>query len=146
MRKIDSAEGAAKFLNPLDAALIDLGLPVSGMDFPPKGWRVIQEWGLGYALANSTGLRAIVDVSMKADDKFWLHVSVSRVKTMPRHEDMILAKVAFIGDRYAYSVYPPRSEYVNIHAYCLHLWALVDDKLGQVLPEFSGDVGGVKSI
>lgn len=134
-------------LHPMDAALMDLNLPLSGLPFPPTGWELLQEWGgNGYALRHRNGLRAIIDCSRKDDDRYWVHVSVSRAKWNPTHEDMCLVKRAFIGDRYAYAVHPPQSEYVNIHSHCLHLWALVDANLGRVLPEFSGDLGGVKSI
>lgn len=52
-------------------------------------------------------------------------------------------KQDFLGNRYAYSVWPSSEVYVNIHAYCLHLWALVDKENGMVLPEFSSVVPGV---
>lgn len=57
---------------------------------------------------------------------------------------MALVKDAFIGpDRYAYSVWVPRDRHVNIHRHCLHLWALMTDDEGRVLPEFSAVVDGV---
>lgn len=133
-------------LHPLDAALSDLRCPASGLSFPPEGWEIIQEWGLGYALRHRNGLRVLVDCGLKDDDKFWLHVSFSRAKSMPTHEDSCFVKQAFIGDRYAYAVFPPKSQYVNIHQFCLHLWALVDDSDGRALPEFSGEYMGVKTI
>ncbi len=118
----------SEYLNPLDAVLMDLGAPLSG-------------------LADMTGLRAIVDCEQKDDDRWWLHVSVSRAKTIPTHLDMARVKMAFIGEeRYAYSVWPPRENYVNIHANCLHLWACIGDDDGRILPEFSADLGGVRSI
>jgi len=137
----------SRYLHPLDAGLADLKLAPSGLDFPPNGWRVIQERGSGYALQDNTGLRAIVDCSMKDDDRYWVHVSVSRAKAIPSHLDMVRVKEALLGtSRYAYSVFPPREEYVNIHPNCLHLWALVDGD-GQALPEFSAVIEGIgKSI
>lgn len=133
----------SKFLHPLDAGLLEIGQPVSGLAFPPDDWQVIQRWGYGYALQHQNGLRAIVDCSMKDDERWWVHVSVSRASRTPSHEDMALAKRAFLGERYAYSVWPPSEVYVNIHAHCLHLWALVDDANGAALPEFSAVVPGV---
>ena len=126
-----------KYLHPLDAGLSDLNQALSGLAFPPDGWRVIQEWGSGYALQDNTGLRVIIDCSTKGDDRYWVHLSLSRAKAIPSHLDMVRVKEAFLGNsRYAYSVFPPRQEYVNIHPNCLHLWALVDGD-GRVLPEFS---------
>lgn len=115
----------------------------------PKGWTVIQRWGEGWALAQvDGGLRVIVDCEIKTDGSPWLHVSVSRKSWTPTHDDMALVKAAFIGeDRYAYSVWPPRSQYVNIHAHCLHLWARADSGDGRVLPEFSAEIAGIgKSV
>lgn len=110
----------------------------------PKGWEVIKQWGDGFAVRQiSGGLRVIVDCETKEDGREWLHVSASREKWNPTHEDMALVKRDFIGeDRYAYSVWAPSHNHVNIHPYCLHLWALMDSPDGKVLPEFSAIVDG----
>src|SRR4051812_14640431 len=109
----------------------------------PKGWELVERWGDGYALRQkSGGLRVLIDCAPKADGAEWLHVSVSRKHWTPTHADMALVKQDFIGDdRYAYSVWAPKSRHVNIHAFCLHLWARMDNEDGQVLPEFSGELG-----
>lgn len=113
----------------------------------PDGWAEVGKWGDGFACQQiGDGLRVLIDCERKADGNEWIHVSVSRKKWTPTHEDMALVKAAFIGDRYAYSVWPVKAEYVNIHAHCLHLWAKWDDSNGQVLPEFSGEYRGVKTI
>ena len=77
----------------------------------------------------------IIDCAEKSDGSQWIHASVSRKDWDPTHADMMAVKRDFIGDRYAYSVYPPAEKYVNIHPHCLHLWARLDGK--PVLPEFS---------
>jgi hypothetical protein len=115
----------------------------------PKGWEIVDRWGEGYRLSQKNGgLRVIVDQEIKADGCRWLHVSVSRKSWTPTHEDMVLVKHDFIGeDRYAYSIWPPREQYVNIHKHCLHLWARIDQADGRVLPEFSAELPGIgKSI
>ncbi len=106
----------------------------------PKGWDVIRKWGEGWALRKG-GLRVIVDCETKADGHEWIHVSCSRKNWTPTHAHMCEVKADFIGDRYAYAVYPPEAKYLNIHAYCLHLWARADGL--PVLPEFSTVVEGV---
>jgi hypothetical protein len=133
--------------HPLNQARLELpDSPQYDLPFPPPGWQVIQPWGCGWALQNSNGLRAIIDCERKEDDRYWVHLSISRVGRTPTHEDMAAAKRAFFGDaHYAYSVFPPKSKYVNIHGYCLHLWALAEGD-GRVLPEFSGVVAGVTTI
>lgn len=130
-------------LHPLDAGLMEIGAPVSGLPFPPKGWTIIRLWGNGFALRNSSGLRAIIDCEQKDDDRWWCHLSVSRASRTPTHQDMCEAKLAFLGDRYAYAVHPPKDRYVNIHEFCLHLWCLVDAGKGQVLPNFDAVLEGV---
>jgi hypothetical protein len=132
-----------KTLHPLDAGLMEIGAPVSGLQFPPDGWRVIQEWGNGYALGHVNGLRVMVDVGLKDDNRWWLHVSFSRKAWTPSHDDTCQVKRDFIGDRYAYIVHPPAEKYVNIHQHCLHLWALVSADQGRVLPEFSDFLEGI---
>lgn len=111
----------------------------------PKGWYVIKPWGDGFACGQfGGGLRVIVDCETKEDGREWLHVSVSRERWTPSHEDMALVKRDFIGDRrYAYSVWSPIDNHVNIHKHCLHLWSMMDSDDGQVLPEFSVIVEGV---
>ena len=130
-------------LHPLDAGLMEVGAAPSGIPFPAPGWRIIRPWGSGYALQRDSGLRAIVDCSQKADGRWWVHLSVSRVSRCPTHAEMAICKRDFLGDRYAYSVWPPSEKYVNIHEYCLHIWALCDVGKGDVLPEFSDVVEGV---
>jgi hypothetical protein len=132
-------------LHPLASCQMELGVPVTDLKYPPDGWRYIQDWGLGHAFAHTNGLRVLIDASQKEDDRWWVHVSVSRKSWTPTHEDMCMVKRDFLGDRYAYAVYPPQEQYVNIHAHCLHLWSLAEGD-GRVLPEFSGEISGIKSI
>lgn len=110
----------------------------------PRGWRILQEWGHGYAVREvEGGLRVLIDCAEKSDGKMWLHVSYSRKDWVPNHADTCRVKAAFIGNRYAYAVFPPSEKYVNIHPNCLHLWALMDGGIGQVLPEFSEELQGI---
>lgn len=108
----------------------------------PKGWRMVQQWGEGLAFTEiDGGLRVIIDCGEKADGQQWIHVSYSRKDWPPNHADTCKVKAAFLGDRYAYAVFPPPDKYVNIHKNCLHLWARLDGK--PVLPEFSEIIDGV---
>jgi hypothetical protein len=130
-------------MNPLDAGLLEIGARLFSLPFPPPGWRILQPWGLGFALDNYSGLRVIVDCAMKEDGNWWVHVSASRKTYAPSHADMQTVKRAFLGDRYAYAVWPPEDKYVNIHANCLHLWSRIDHVNGRVLPEFSEVLPGI---
>lgn len=118
------------------------GAAFDSVPYPPKDWHHIDWWGDGHCFAHKNGLRLIIDCETKEDGKSWLHVSVSRKNWNPSHDDMCLVKRAFIGNRYAYAIYPPKEVYVNIHSHCLHLWALAEGD-GRALPEFSGVIEGV---
>lgn len=111
----------------------------------PNGWFVIMPWGDGFACGQvGGGLRVVVDCETKEDGREWLHVSVSRERWTPSHEDMSVVKRDFIGDRrYAYSVWAPADHHVNIHKHCLHLWSMMDSDDGKVLPEFSAIIDGI---
>ncbi len=128
--------------HPMRVALRYLDREVAGIPiFPPDGWRLIQEWGDGYALDNYSGLRVLVDTRAMPDESIWLHVSYSRAKWIPNHADTSAVKQAFIGNRYAYAIFPPSEKYVNIHPNCLHLWAPLS--VDSVTPEFSENIEGV---
>ena len=68
-----------------------------------------------------------------------LHVSVSRAKYIPSYEDLAGVKGAFVGDdRQALQLFPRRADHVNIHPYCLHLWACLEPD-GDGLPAFGAE-------
>lgn len=57
----------------------------------------------------------------------WDHVSVSpwsdKRKCCPTWDEMCAIKDLFFGqDERVVQYHPPKSEYVNNHPYCLHLW------------------------
>ena len=55
----------------------------------------------------------------------WEHVSVSipSEKRTPTWEEMCYIKSLFWDDEDAVvQFHPPKSDYVNLHQYCLHLW------------------------
>ena len=53
----------------------------------------------------------------------WEHVSVSFPNRCPTWEEMCIVKEMFWRDEETVVQYhPKKSEYVNLHPYCLHLW------------------------
>lgn len=53
----------------------------------------------------------------------WEHVSVSTAVRCPTWEEMCVVKDLFWNeDEAVVQFHPPRAQYVNCHAYCLHLW------------------------
>ncbi len=62
-----------------------------------------------------------------SDGMGWNHVSVSKKYECPSWEEMCMVKNLFWGeDVWVQQFHPSKSEYVNNHPYCLHLWEPVD--------------------
>lgn len=60
----------------------------------------------------------------------WDHVSVSFGNRCPTWEEMCKIKDVFFGEEEECVEYHPRkSEYVNIHPNCLHIWRPQDEEL-----------------
>jgi hypothetical protein len=61
---------------------------------------------------------------MASDGMGWEHVSVSRPDRCPTWEEMCVIKSRFWDSEEdcVIQYHPPKSEYVNNHPYCLHLW------------------------
>lgn len=58
-----------------------------------------------------------------SDGEGWEHVSASFEDRCPTWEEMCVVKKIFWGeDTCVVQFHPPKSEYVNHHPYCLHLW------------------------
>lgn len=58
-----------------------------------------------------------------SDGAGWEHVSVSLKDRCPTWEEMYQVKALFWDDQdCVVQFHPPKSEYVNNHPYCLHLW------------------------
>lgn len=63
----------------------------------------------------------------------WDHVSVSpcnqKRETCPTWEEMSAIKDMFFKpEERVVQFHPPKSEYINVHPYCLHLWKPNDGK------------------
>lgn len=60
----------------------------------------------------------------------WEHVSVSTPKRCPTWEEMCWVKDLFWGEEESVmQLHPPRSEWVDNHPYCLHLWRPLDAEI-----------------
>lgn len=69
------------------------------------------------------GLTVLVSEEHHSDGFTYLHVSFSRRSRTPSYEDLDRVRKLFIGeDRESVQVFPPKAEYVNFHAFTLHLW------------------------
>lgn len=78
-----------------------------------------------------------------SDGMGWEHVSASYPHRCPTWEEMCHIKGIFWDDSdCVMQLHPPRSEYVNNHPYCLHLWRPID----AAIPVPPSLMVGIKSI
>lgn len=102
------------------------------------GW-LTTDWfadGAKWALP-ATGQTAILTGGVEADGKRWLHFSTALPTRVPSWDDVVRAKEAILGpERLAVSVYVPRSQWISVDDFCLHLWSCLD---GDPVPNFARD-------
>lgn len=68
-----------------------------------------------------------------SDGMGWEHVSVSLPNRNPNWDEMCFIKELFWDDEdCAVQYHPPKSEYVNCHPHCLHLWRPTEGEI--ILP------------
>lgn len=57
------------------------------------------------------------------------HVSVAMKDRYPTWQDMCFFKAMFWdAEDEVYQIFPPRTSYVNLHPFCLHMWRRSDGK------------------
>jgi hypothetical protein len=68
-------------------------------------------------------LKIISTSGIDPDALNWEHVSVSTEHRCPNWDEMCFVKDLFWDDEECVvQFHPPKSQYVNHHPYCLHLW------------------------
>lgn len=104
-----------------------------------KEWFPPEQYGPdGWCFGSVDFTRSIIVSVAWMDDAEWIHASIaySDHTTMPTYDDLKLLHQAVFGEHYAYQVFAPPDQHVNIHSTALHLWGRVDGK--PLLPEFGG--------
>lgn len=100
----------------------------------PSNWRLIKAGIDGAAYQSRNGLKVILSCCIEADEKNWVHLSVSRKNRLPDWAEFTQVKEIFLGkEALAIQVLAPRSEWVNHHPYCLHLYQCLDER---PIPDF----------
>lgn len=62
----------------------------------------------------------------------WEHVSVSFTDRCPRWDELCVIKDMFWDDEECVVQYhPPKSRYISVHPYCLHLWRPTEAEIPQ---------------
>jgi len=109
----------------------------------PPSWTLLERSQDGAAFRRST-IQVLISLELYDDHALWVHVSLcgrtGQAKfCLPSWEELKRVKQDFIGDRWAYQVLPPASEYVNQHPYVLHLFARFEGE--PALPDFTRGLG-----
>lgn len=101
-----------------------------------KLWQPAQHWGCcGWAMASRPrGSSVIVTADHVTDAVDWLHASVAHRDHMPTYQELTQLRDGVFGDGWAYQVFAPRAEHINLNAYALHLFGRADGT--RVLPDF----------
>lgn len=115
-------------LNALTIRRLGRGAWSTPTPFGPDGWRFSDLGGDGH----------IIVTCATHDAEEWVHASISRPDRIPSYDDLKHLHAAIFGDGWAYQVFAPPSEHVNIHATALHLFGRLDGK--PVLPDFTEGV------
>lgn len=98
--------------------------------FGPDGWvlpNVHEDGGI------------IVTVAVH-DGAEWVHASIAFAVRMPTYDEMVALHRAVFPDGWAYEVFAPPTDHINIHEYARHLWGRLDKK--PALPNF-GENGSI---
>jgi len=75
------------------------------------------------------------------DGNDWVHASVAWTDHMPTYEDLKMLHSAVFGEGWAYQVFAPSDEHVNLHEFALHLFGRLDGK--PALPDFTFGSGSI---
>lgn len=96
-----------------------------------RDWSVPDPYGPdGFAYNHRTELLRIIVTAGHAPDMaegVWLHASISHGERTPTYEELVLLHRAVWGETgWAYQVFAPTADHVNIHPRALHLWGRPD--------------------
>lgn len=107
----------------------------------PVGW-TRNGFGPGVQYVRTlTRESVIITAGRHLDGKRWLHFSMAHPSRMPHYTELANYKDVFLGREVkAVMVLPPRSQHVNIHTYCLHLFVCLD---ADPLPDFTNGSGSL---
>ncbi len=92
-------------------------------EFGPDGWRYLDLCEEGSVIVSVAPFNGVE----------WIHASISAAHSMPTYDDLKLLHAA-VYSGYAFEVFAPPAQHVNIHPNARHLWGRLDG--ASPLPEF----------
>lgn len=119
-------------LNPLDIrrrlGRTEWAPPLS---FGPDGW----------GFQHRTVHGSILVTAAEHEGANWVHASIAWQDHTPSYDDLKVLHGAVFGDGWAYQVFAPPTDHVNIHQHALHLFGRIDGK--PALPDFTEGSGSI---
>ena len=83
--------------------------------------------GAFFVLSPIDRKRMKIVASEASPENVWEHVSVSRQRRCPNWPEMCFVKSLFWGpEEEVVQFHPRKSNYVNLHPFCLHMWRNVN--------------------
>lgn len=106
-----------------------------------KHWQVPTQFGpAGWGFVRHDRTRSLLVTESEFDGSTWIHASIAGVDDMLTYTELVAVHAAVFGDRYAYQVFAPSADHVNIHEFALHLWGRADGR--PAMPNF-GHLGTI---
>lgn len=126
------AVNIAQLLRTFSAAGYRLTAPIA---HGPTGW-------IWRCESNPSHLGSVIVSQAEHDDGVaWIHASIAFRTDTPTYTELALLHRAVFGRRrWAYQVFAPEDDHVNIHEHALHLWGRADGQ--PCMPNF-GAFGSV---
>jgi hypothetical protein len=82
-------------------------------------------------------LTIVASAAIEDDNAVWVHISLSYPGKLPTWDDIKGVRNVILGsNRWAYQVLPPDDRSINIHPYCLHIWAPWNED-DDLMPDFA---------
>lgn len=108
-----------------------------------EDWAAPNRFGMdGWSFVNFDGKGTVIISCAPMDDGTeWVHASIAWSNRTPAYADLTLLHRAVFGDGWAYQVFAPPDDHINIHEHALHLWGRLDGK--PVLPDFTFGTGSI---
>ena len=90
---------------------------------PDSPWELVGTHAGAFQIDGPCGASLRIVASLASSEYPWEHVSVSTKNRCPNWQEMSFVKDLFWrDDECVMQLHPPKSEYVNHHPFCLHLW------------------------
>jgi hypothetical protein len=99
--------------------------------FGPDGWRFDHLGGEG----------SVIVTCAPQGEHEWVHASIAWADRMPVYADLKLLHAAVFDGGWAYQVFAPPSDHVNIHEHALHLFGRLDGE--PALPDLTHGSGSI---